>query len=73
MRKSIRIAPTRRTAAAEGQTDVEAFPEEWTMRIPVERRTDVETVSGMIAWLALDAPDRITAERLNVSEGLDRD
>jgi len=34
---------------------------------------DVETVAGMIVWLALDAPDYITAERLNVSGGLDKD
>ena len=26
-----------------------------------------------VVWLALDAPDYITAERLNVSGGLDKD
>jgi len=30
-------------------------------------------VAGMIVWLALDAPDYITAERLNGSGGLDKD
>jgi hypothetical protein len=30
-------------------------------------------VAATIVWLALDAPDYITAERLNVSGGLDKD
>jgi NAD(P)-dependent dehydrogenase (short-subunit alcohol dehydrogenase family) len=52
---------------------VDAFLADRTGRIPIGRRTDVETVAGMIVWLALDAPEYITAERLNVSGGLDRD
>ena len=28
---------------------------------------------ALIVWLALDAPEYITAERMNVSGGLDRD
>jgi len=63
----------RQLAAIEGRDDVNAFLDERTRRIPVGRRTDVETVAGMIVWLALDAPEYITAERLNVSGGLDRD
>jgi NAD(P)-dependent dehydrogenase (short-subunit alcohol dehydrogenase family) len=60
-------------AAIEGRNDVEVFLHERTARIPIGRRTDVATVAGMIVWLALDAPEYITAERLNVSGGLDRD
>ena len=63
----------RQLAAIEGREDVAVFLEERTKRIPIGHRTDVETVAGMILWLALDAPDYITAERLNVSGGLDRD
>ena len=63
----------RQLAAIAGRTDVAAFLAERTARIPVGYRTDVATVAGMIVWLALDAPEYITAERLNVSGGLDRD
>jgi NAD(P)-dependent dehydrogenase (short-subunit alcohol dehydrogenase family) len=63
----------RQLAAIEGRNDVEVFLEERTRRIPIGRRTDCETVAGAVIWLALDAPEYITAERLNVSGGLDRD
>ena len=63
----------RQLATIEGRNDVDVFLEERTKRIPIGRRTDVETVAGMILWLALDAPDYITAERMNVSGGLDKD
>jgi NAD(P)-dependent dehydrogenase (short-subunit alcohol dehydrogenase family) len=63
----------RQLAAIEGRTDIDAFLDERTRRIPIGRRTDVETVAGAVVWLALDAPEYITAERLNVSGGLDRD
>lgn len=63
----------RQLASVEGRTDVEAFLAERTARIPVGKRTDVETVAGMVVWLALDAPDYLVAERMNVSGGLDRD
>ena len=63
----------RQLAAIEGRADIDAFLKERTRRIPIGRRTDVETVASMIVWLALDAPDYITAERLNVSGGLDKD
>ncbi len=60
-------------AALEGRNDFEVFLAERTRRIPLGRRTDCETVARTIVWLALDAPDYITAERLNASGGLDKD
>jgi 3-oxoacyl-[acyl-carrier protein] reductase len=63
----------RQLATIEGRDDIDAFLTERTRRIPIGRRTDVETVAGMIVWLALDAPDYLTAERLNISGGLDKD
>jgi 3-oxoacyl-[acyl-carrier protein] reductase len=63
----------RQLAAIEGRTDIDAFLEERTRRIPLGRRVDTEVVAGAVIWLALDAPDYITAERLNVSGGLDKD
>jgi NAD(P)-dependent dehydrogenase (short-subunit alcohol dehydrogenase family) len=49
------------------------FLDERTRRIPLGRRTDCETVASTIVWLAPDAPDYITAERLSASGGLDKD
>lgn len=63
----------RQLAAIEGRSDLDAFLDERTRRIPIGQRTDCETVASAIIWLALDAPDYVTAERLNVSGGLDRD
>jgi NAD(P)-dependent dehydrogenase (short-subunit alcohol dehydrogenase family) len=63
----------RQLAAIEGRNDIDVFLEERTRRIPLGRRTDCETVASTIIWLALDAPDYITAERLNASGGLDKD
>ena len=63
----------RQLAAIEERRDIDAFLDERTRRIPLGRRTDCETVAGTIVWLALDAPDYITAERLNASGGLDKD
>jgi 3-oxoacyl-[acyl-carrier protein] reductase len=60
-------------AAIEGRNDLDVFLAERTRRIPLGRRTDCETVAKLIVWLALDAPDYITAERLNASGGLDKD
>jgi len=60
-------------AALEGRNDFEVFLAERTRRIPLGRRTDCETVAATVVWLALDAPDYITAERLNASGGLDKD
>jgi NAD(P)-dependent dehydrogenase (short-subunit alcohol dehydrogenase family) len=55
------------------EDDLPAFLDERTRRIPLGRRTSPAEVAGMVAWLALDASPYITAERLNVSGGLDRD
>jgi NAD(P)-dependent dehydrogenase (short-subunit alcohol dehydrogenase family) len=60
-------------ARLEGRTDIDAFLAERTRRIPLGRRAGVEEVAAGVVWLALDAPDYITAERLNLSGGLDRD
>jgi NAD(P)-dependent dehydrogenase (short-subunit alcohol dehydrogenase family) len=73
MDTAMQIVTERQLATIEGRADVDTFLAERTGRIPIGRRTDVETVAGMIVWLALDAPEYITAERLNVSGGLDRD
>jgi 3-oxoacyl-[acyl-carrier protein] reductase len=63
----------RQLAAIEGRSDIDAFLEERTRRIPLGRRTDCEMVASTIVWLVMDAPDYITAERLNASGGLDKD
>ena len=60
-------------ARVEGRTDLDAFLAERTRRIPLGRRVDCDQVAASVVWLALDAPDYITAERLNVSGGLDKD
>ncbi len=63
----------RQLAALAGRSDIDTFLAERTARIPRGMRTDPETVARAVLWLALDAPDDVTAERLNVSGGLDRD
>ena len=60
-------------AALEGRNDFDVFLAERTRRIPLGRRTDCDTVAQTVLWLALDAPNSITAERLNASGGLDKD
>jgi 3-oxoacyl-[acyl-carrier protein] reductase len=60
-------------ARIEGRNDIEAYLAERTARIPVGRRIAPEEVAKTVLWLAFDAPDYITAERLNVSGGLDKD
>ena len=60
-------------ARIEGRNDIETFLAERTARIPVGRRIEPEEVAKSVLWLAFDAPDYITAERLNVSGGLDKD
>ncbi len=62
-----------RLAAVEGRTDVRAFLDERTRRVPLGRRAEIDEVAAAIVWLALDAPAYITAERLNASGGLDKD
>lgn len=56
-----------------GRSDLEAFRAERTARIPMGRRTDPEEMAAMIVWLVLDAPAYMTAARLNVTGGLDKD
>jgi NAD(P)-dependent dehydrogenase (short-subunit alcohol dehydrogenase family) len=60
-------------ARLENRTDIDKFLAERTARIPVGRRIEPEEVAKTVLWLAFDAPDYITAERLNVSGGLDKD
>ena len=59
-------------ARIENRTDIDKFLAERTARIPVGRRIEPEEVAKMVLWLAFDAPDYITAERLNVSGGWTR-
>lgn len=60
-------------ARIEGRTDIDAFLAERTRRIPLGRRAEVAEIAASAVWLALDAPDYMTAERLNMSGGLDKD
>jgi NAD(P)-dependent dehydrogenase (short-subunit alcohol dehydrogenase family) len=60
-------------ARIEGRADIDKFLAERTARIPVGKRIEPEEVAKTVLWLAFDAPDYITAERLNVSGGLDKD
>ncbi len=56
-----------------GRDDLEQFRAERTARIPLARRTTPQEMAQAVAWLAEDAPDYMTAERLNLSGGLDKD
>ena len=60
-------------ARLENRTDIDTFLAERTARIPVGKRIEPEEVAKTVLWLAFDAPDYITAERLNMSGGLDKD
>jgi 3-oxoacyl-[acyl-carrier protein] reductase len=60
-------------ARLEGRADLPGFLDERTRRIPLGRRTDCDEVAAGVVWLALDAPPYLTAERLNLSGGLDKD
>lgn len=59
--------------ALEGRTDLEAFKQERTNRIPLGRRTTPEEQAEAVVFLALDSPAYMTAARLNMSGGLDKD
>lgn len=59
--------------AADGIEDFQAFHDERTARIPLGRRAEVREVTEAVVWLATEAPAYITAERLNVSGGFDKD
>jgi len=60
-------------ARMEGRDDFETFLAERTRRIPLGRRAEIAEVAAAVVWLALDAPDYLVAERLNMSGGLDKD
>jgi pyruvate/2-oxoglutarate/acetoin dehydrogenase E1 component/NAD(P)-dependent dehydrogenase (short-subunit alcohol dehydrogenase family) len=60
-------------AQLEGRADLAAFKAERTARIPLGRRSDPEEMAAMVVWLATEAPDYMTAARLNVTGGLDKD
>ena len=57
----------------EGLNDLAEFKAERTRRIPLGRRTDPEEMAAALTWLALDSPPYMTAERFNVTGGLDKD
>jgi NAD(P)-dependent dehydrogenase (short-subunit alcohol dehydrogenase family) len=56
-----------------GRDNFEAFKAERTARIPLGRRSDPEEMAAMVVWLATEAPAYMTAARLNVTGGLDKD
>lgn len=60
-------------ARINGRSDLQAFLDERTRRVPLGRRAEIAEVAAAVVWLALDAPDYMTAERLNMSGGLDKD
>jgi len=60
-------------AHLEDRTDVAAFKAERTARVPLKRRTSPEEMAESLVWLAIDSPPYLTAERLNVTGGLDKD
>jgi NAD(P)-dependent dehydrogenase (short-subunit alcohol dehydrogenase family) len=53
--------------------DLQNFLDERTRRVPFGRRAEIAEVAAAVVWLCLDSPDYMTAERLNMSGGLDRD
>ncbi len=56
-----------------GRADTEAFLDERTRRIPLGRRAEIAEVAAAVVWLCLDSPPYMTAERLNMSGGMDKD
>jgi 3-oxoacyl-[acyl-carrier protein] reductase len=60
-------------ARVNGRNDLQAFLDERTRRVPLGRRAEITEVAAAVVWLCLDAPDYMTAERLNMSGGLDKD
>lgn len=53
--------------------DLQAFLDERTRRVPLGRRAEIAEVAESVVWLCLDSPSYMTAERLNMSGGLDKD
>jgi len=60
-------------ARVNGRNDLKAFLEERTRRVPLGRRAEISEIARAVVWMALDAPSYMTAERLNMSGGLDKD
>lgn len=60
-------------ARVNGREDLQAFLDERTRRIPLGRRVGTDEMAEAVVWLCLDAPAYMTAERLNMSGGLDKD
>ena len=60
-------------ARRHGRADLQAFLDERTARVPLGRRAGIAEIAASVVWLALDAPPYMTAARLNVSGGLDKD
>ncbi len=60
-------------ARVNGRDDLQAFLDERTRRVPLGRRAEIAEVAEAIVWLCLDSPRYMTAERLNMSGGLDKD
>jgi len=60
-------------ARIHGRSDLQAFLDERTQRIPLGRRATIDEIAQAVVWLCLDAPPYMTAERLNMSGGLDKD
>ena len=60
-------------ARVNGRNDLQAFLDERTRRVPLGRRAEISEVAEAVVWLCLDAPSYMTAERLNMSGGLDKD
>ena len=60
-------------ARINGRDDVQAFLDERTRRVPMGRRVQPAEVAQAVVWLCLDSPAYMTAERLNMSGGLDKD
>jgi NAD(P)-dependent dehydrogenase (short-subunit alcohol dehydrogenase family) len=60
-------------ARINGRDNLQAFLDERTGRIPLGRRAGIPEIAASVVWLALDAPPYMTAERLNMSGGLDKD
>jgi len=53
--------------------DLQVFLDERTARVPLGRRAEIAEIAAAAVWLCLDAPPYMTAERLNMSGGMDRD
>ena len=60
-------------ARLNGRNDLQTFLDERTRRVPLGRRAEIAEVAEAVVWLCLDSPKYMTAERLNMSGGLDKD